>query len=123
MSSNDLLWPGACPNRAADPAPGRIAMRRLLFGSVVLAIALACSDSIGPRSAPVPASQLHIVVQAVAAPPLLTDSVSFYALLGQDREVRKYYQGAAPGSAGSEILRFKWPGNGLLLRPSGARVR
>ena len=94
-------------------------MRRLFFGSVVLAIALACSDSIGPRWAPRPASQLHIVVQAVAAPPLLTDSVSFYALLGQDREVRMYYQGAAPGVAGDEFLRFKVPGDGLLLRPDG----
>jgi len=94
-------------------------MRRLFFGSVVLAIALACSDSIGPRSAPVPASRLHIVVQAVAAPPLLTDSVSFYALLGQDREVRMYYQGATPATAGDEFLRFKVPGDGLFLRPDG----
>src|SRR5438105_703845 len=94
-------------------------MRRLFVGFVVLAIAFACSDTSSPATTPVPASQLHIVAQGASAPPLLTDSVSFYAVWGQDREVRMYYQGAAPGVSGEEMLRFKVPGDGLLRRPNG----
>jgi len=94
-------------------------MRRLFVGFVVLAIALACSDTSGPMTTPVPPSRLHIVAQGASAPPLLTDSVSFYAVWGQDREVRMYYQGATPGVPGEEMLRFKVPGDGLLRRPDG----
>jgi hypothetical protein len=94
-------------------------MRRLFVGFVVLAIALACSDAIGPATTPVPTSQLHVVAQGATAPPLYADSVSFYAVSGQDREVRMYYQGATPGVPGDEVLRFKVPGDGLLRRPDG----
>ena len=95
-------------------------MRRLFFGLAALAIALACSDS-GPNvPPPVPNSQLQIVLQDTAAPPLLADSVAFYAVLGQDREVRMYYQGASPSDTGDEFLRFKVPGDGLLRRPDGS---
>ena len=94
-------------------------MRRLFVGFVVLAIAFACSDTSAPVATPVPASQLHIVAQGASAPPLYADSVSFYAVWGQDREVRMYYQGATPGVRGDEMLRFKVPGDGLLRRPDG----
>src|SRR5437879_6712029 len=97
-------------------------MRRLFVGFVVLAIALACSDTSGPVTTPVPTSQLHIVAQGATAPPLYTDSVSFYAVSGQDREVRRYYQGATPGVPGEEILRFKVAGDGVLRRPAGTEV-
>jgi len=96
-------------------------MRRLFLGLAAVAIAVACSDSSGPNpAAPVPNSQLHIVLQGSSAPPLLADSASFYAVLGQDRELRMYYQGAAPGVAGQEFPRFRVPGDGLLSRPDGS---
>jgi hypothetical protein len=96
-------------------------MRRLFFGLVALAIAAACSNSSGPNPPPpVPNSQLHIVLQDTAAPPLLADSASFYAMAGQDRELRMYYQGASPSDTGQEFLRFKVPGDGLLRRPDGS---
>jgi len=94
-------------------------MRPLFVGFVVLAIALACSDTSGPVTTPVPTSQLHFVALGQSAPPLYADSVSFYAIMGQDREVRMYYQGATPGDRGDEVLRFKVPGDGLLRRPDG----
>src|SRR5436189_3158780 len=94
-------------------------MRRLFVGFVVLAIALACSDTSAPVATAVPTSRLHIVAQSASAPPLYADSVSFYAVVGQDREVRMYYQGATPGVRGDEMLRFKVPGDGLLRRPDG----
>src|SRR5438128_10290861 len=98
-------------------------MRRLFVGFVVLAIAFACSDTSAPVATPVPASQLHIVAQGASAPPLYADSVSFYAVWGQDREVRMYYQGATPGVRGDEMLRFKVPGDGLLRRPDGSEFQ
>src|SRR2546421_8972633 len=85
------------------PARGRIGMRRLFVGFVVLAIAFACSDTSAPVATPVPASQLHIVAQGASAPPLYADSVSFYAVWGQDREVRMYYQGATPGDTSAPL--------------------
>jgi hypothetical protein len=94
-------------------------MRRLFIGFVVLAIAFACGDPSGPVKTPVPSSQLRIVAQGVTAPPLYADSVSFYAVVGQDREVRMYYQGATPGVPGDELLRFRAPGDALLRRPDG----
>jgi len=94
-------------------------MRRLFVGFVVLAIALACSDTSAPVTTRLPMSQLHIVAQGASAPPLYADSVSFYAVLGRDREVRMYYLGATPGARGEECLRFKVPGDGLLRRPDG----
>jgi hypothetical protein len=98
-------------------------MRRLFCGLVAVAIVVACSDLSSPppnQAAPVPNSQLHIVLQSSSAPPLLVDSASFYAVMGQDREVRMYYQGAAPGVTGQEFLRLKVPGDGLLSRPDGS---
>lgn len=94
-------------------------MRRLLFGLAALAMALACSDSSSPPQ-PVPTSQLNIVLQGPNAPPLLTDSASFYAVAGEDSELRMFYQGAIPGDTGEEFLRFKVPSDGLLRRPDGS---
>src|SRR6266850_2261911 len=100
---------------------GKAPMRRLFLGLVALAIGAACSNSSGPNPPPpVPNSQLHIVLQDTAAPPLLADSASFYAVVGQDRELRMYYQGALPSDTGDEFLRFKVPGDGLLRRPDGS---
>jgi hypothetical protein len=96
-------------------------MRRLFFGLVAVAIVAACSNASGPVQTPgVPNSQLHIVLQDSSAPPLLADTASFFAVLGQDRELRMYYQGAAPGVAGEEFLRLKVPSGGLLSRPDGS---
>jgi hypothetical protein len=96
-------------------------MRRLVCHLAPLALVAACSSSSGPTpAAPVPNSQLHVVLQDSLAHPLLADSVAFYALVGQDREVRMYYQGVAPGDTGQELLRFKVPGDGLLSRPDGS---
>jgi len=93
-------------------------MRRLMLGIVVLVLAIACGDSSGPPQ-PVPTSELHFVQQGLTAPPLLSDTASFYAVAGQDRELRMYYEGAFPGDTGEEFLRFKVPGDGLRRRPDG----
>ena len=87
-----------------------------------LAAVVGCTDATSPSTPPVtttPNSQLHIVAQDTTAPVLLSDSVSFYAVAGQGRQVRMYYQGAAPGDTGETLLEFEVPGDGLLKKPDG----
>jgi hypothetical protein len=90
-------------------------MRRLCLEVLVAALvaAIACHDSSGPRP-PVPGSQLHFLVQAPTAPPLAALRDSFWAKVGQDRDVRLLYQ------TGQEFLRFEVPSNGLFLKPDGS---
>lgn len=92
-------------------------MRRLVW---VLAAGLfaACTDNNGPGG--VPAAQLHIVLQDSAAPPLVTPTDSFWAKVGDGRELRMFYQGASPADSGEEFLRFEVPGDGLYRKPDGS---
>src|SRR5256886_8901563 len=92
-------------------------MRPLFFGLTTLTL-LACGDSTGPAG--VPDSQLHIVVQDPLAPPLYAQQDTFWAHVGQDRELRMYYQGATPTQTGDEFLRFEVPGSGLFRKPDGS---
>lgn len=90
-------------------------MRRLIRG-LVLALLAACSDNAGPTSQapPVPESQLHFVRQDPTAPPPAVLRDSFYAKVGENRELRLDYQG------GTEFFRFEVPSDGLFRRPGGA---
>jgi hypothetical protein len=96
-------------------------MRRLKVGLLALAIAIACSDPSGPTPPPpVPTSQLHFVLRDTTAPPLFRDTASFYAMAGEDREVRLYYQGATPADTGEEYLRFEVRNGALYRKPDGS---
>lgn len=90
---------------------------------LLLAAVVGCTDATtSPSTPPVtttPNSQLHVVAQDTSAPPLLSDSVSFYAVAGQGRQIKMYYQGAAPGDTGETLLEFEVPGDGLLKKPDG----
>jgi len=94
-------------------------MRRnaVLAGALVLLL-LGCGDNPPPTG--VPEAQLTIVRQDTLAPPLLTNQASFWAKVGDGREVRLFYQGAAPGDTGDEYLRFEVPGDGLYRKPDGS---
>jgi hypothetical protein len=88
----------------------------------MLAAVVGCTDATtSPSTPPVttPNSQLHIVAQDTTAPAVLNDSVSFYAVAGQGRQVKMYYQGAAPGDTGETLLEFEIPGDGLQQKPDG----
>lgn len=91
-------------------------MRRILWICSAVAL-LSCSDSTAPG---VPAAQLHIVRQDLAAPPLLATRDSFWAKVGDGRELRLNYQGATPADTGEEFLRFEVPGDALLRKPDGS---
>jgi hypothetical protein len=90
-------------------------MTRALCLVAALALA-ACNDSSGPGGV----TQLSIIRQGAAAPPLLATRDSFWAKVGDGREVRLFYQGAAPGDTGEEFLRFEVPGDGLYRKPNGS---
>lgn len=92
-------------------------MKRLvpLFAAVAV---IACSDNAGPGG--VDDLSLSFIEQAGTAPPLLATRDSFYARVGSEREVRLFYQGAAPGDTGGEFMRFKVPSTGLYRKPDGS---
>ena len=92
-------------------------MRRLIL-ALSAVVCLCCSDSTGPAS--VPDAQLHIVVQDASAPPLVTARDSFWAKVGDGRELHLRYRGANPADTGQEFLRFEVPGDGLLRKPDGS---
>jgi hypothetical protein len=88
----------------------------VMAGALVLVL-LGCGDNTGPVG--VPDAQLTIVRQDTLAPPLLTTTASFWAKVGDGREVRLNYQAAVPGDTGEEYLRFEVPGDGLYRKPNG----
>jgi hypothetical protein len=96
-------------------------MRYFMVAAVAVASipAAACTDSTSPPK-PVPESQLHFVLQDSTSPPLLADSVSGYAVVGQDRVLTLYYQGTLPGDTGEAFLEFEVPASGLLRHPDGS---
>lgn len=94
-------------------------MRRktVLAGALTLAL-LACGDNTGPAG--VPDAQLTIVRQDTLAPPLVTNQASFWAKVGDGRELHLNYQGSTPADTGEEFLRFEVPGDGLYRKPDGS---
>ena len=92
-------------------------MRPLIIG-LAMVLGTACTDTNSPAP-PVPTAQLHFVAQDAAAPPLYTDTASFYAKVGDGREVHLYYQDAL-GGIGEEFVRFEVPGDALLRKPDGS---
>lgn len=91
-------------------------MRRLLLICSAAAL-LSCTDSTAPG---VPNADLHIVRQDVTAPPLVAARDSFWAKVGDGRELHLNYQGATPADTGEEFLRLEVPGDALLRKPDGS---
>lgn len=79
----------------------------------VAAVALvACTDNAGPGG--VEEARLSIVRQDTLAPPLVVTRDSFWAKVGDGRELRMFYQG------GDEFLRFEVSDDGLYRKPDGS---
>ena len=87
------------------------------IGILALAALAACGgDSTGPNTITKPASDLHFLRLSATAPQLQSTVVSFYAVKGQDREVRVRFQN------GEDYLRFRVFANSLQLRPEGSPI-
>jgi hypothetical protein len=101
-------------------------MRRtvLMFLSAgALAVAACGDDSDGAPSpddpgSTRPPSELSILRLAAEAPPLFQNSVTFWAVRGDDREGRLYFSDGQ-GQPGEEYVRLKIDASSLLARPDG----
>ena len=93
----------------------------LCWAMAFVAVAVtACSESTAPspNTAPRSPAELNILKLAQTAPPLWNPTISFYAIRGEDREGRIFFQDAT-GGQGDEYLRLKIDGASLLARPDG----
>jgi hypothetical protein len=79
----------------------------------------ACSDSTNPGDTSKPPGQLTVVRLAPTSLPLFNSPDSFYAVKGQDRELRIDFQDPATGGPGEEFLRLRVRSGSLLSRPDG----
>ncbi len=95
----------------------RVGFKSLLLTGT-LAIAVACSDSAGPGNGggPKRLDSLNILHFAQGAPPLAEDSVSFYAVYGEEREGKIMLAGNA---GDEEFLSFKVDDLSLLRDSTG----
>jgi len=95
---------------------------RYLLLVAPLAVLLACSDSSGPDDpGPRPPADLNIVELADDAPPLYNPDISFYAVKGENREGRIFFQDDQ-GGPGEEYLRLKVDAPTLQARPDGSLI-
>ena len=107
----------------------RPALHRVLratAAALLLTAAAACADDDAtsppvdlPPGSSVPASQLNFVPVGRNTPALATTTTSFWARVGDNREVRLYYRPRAGRNDSTEYLRFRVKNKSLLRRPDG----
>lgn len=99
--------------------------RRILAGLAMLAAGvLACSDSSAPggNGNIRPPSELNVLRLALTAPPLFTDTVSFWARYDEDTEAKILFADSLdPQQPGDEFLTFKVDKYALFQRPDGSQ--
>jgi hypothetical protein len=90
-----------------------------LLCAVLAGLILSCSDSSEPDAGDSKdPAQLNIIRLADTSPPLLNAVDSFYAVRGEDREVRIFFADVE-GGEGEEYLRLRINARSLLARPDG----
>jgi hypothetical protein len=93
-----------------------------LLCAAVAALTLSCSDSSGPgQGDSKDPAQLNIIRLADTSPPLFNAVDSFYAVRGEDRELRIFFADIE-GKEGEEYLRLKINAQSLLARPDGTPI-
>jgi hypothetical protein len=116
--------------RNAEPRASRgrlpaVAMALFVMGALGLVQGCGGDDPTGLAPAPVPpgttvpTSGLTFVPLGRNTPALRDTSASFWARVGDDREVRLYYLPRAGQSDSTEYLRFRVRDESLLRRPDG----
>jgi hypothetical protein len=88
---------------------------------LLLAGMAACSDSTSPGDGNTPPGDLNIIHLSSASPALLNPEQSFYAVNGEDREVRISFQDAA-GGEGEEFFRLRVRPGSLQANPDGSPI-
>ena len=82
----------------------------------VAALAACGGDSTGPAVNTKPTTDLHFLRLSATAPQLQSTVVSFYAVKGQDREIRVRF------TNGEDFLRFRVFASSLEKRPDGSAI-
>jgi hypothetical protein len=98
--------------------------RAVTAGLAALAagLALSCSDGGGPSDGGTrPPAELNVVHVAPSSTPLFSAVDSFYAVKGEDREVRLYFEDAL-GGRGEEYLRLRVRPGSLDALPDGTPI-
>jgi hypothetical protein len=88
--------------------------------TAVLALS-ACGGSTSPDLG-VPESSLHFLSPNSGAPALVSDTVRFYAVVGQDRLASLYYQPVNGLGDSVQFLAFDVPANARIQQPDGTPV-
>lgn len=96
-------------------------MRRMAMVALAMALA-ACDDSTGTNVVQRNESDLVFLRARAGAPPLAQTTATFYAVRGQERELRMYFRPAAGQTDSSEFLRFKVSDGTTLTLPGGIPV-
>jgi len=86
---------------------------------IAAAAALGCGSSTEPRTTERPANELNVLAR-VSAPALVSNTVSFYAKKGENREAVLVYSGSSSGGGGAEFMRLKIDAKSLDRRPDGS---
>ena len=88
--------------------------------TLMLLAGLACESTTETDPTELPEERLSFVRQSPLAPPLVATRDSFWAKVGDGRDMELYYQGETPADSGEEFLRFEVPGDALYRRPDGS---
>lgn len=95
-------------------------MSRVLFAS--LALLAACEHSPSGGGGGVETGDLVFLRASSSAPPVAAVHAEFWAVQGENREVRIRYQPRAGQSQGEDLLRFRVSGNTRMRRPDGTAL-
>ena len=102
--------------------------RRLALAGALVVLA-ACGDATEPGPDPVPPGDttrveedLRFLQAAADAPPLERTTASFYAVRGDNSELRIHYQPRLGDDSGDEFLRFEVRGESLRQHPDGSPI-
>lgn len=96
-------------------------MRRLTVLLAAAALA-ACDDSTGARVVQRPEAELAFLRPAADAPPLAQIAATFWAVRGEDREVRLSYRPRQGETDSTDFLRFRVRDETLLELPGGLPI-
>lgn len=96
-------------------------MRRVVLVLAAAAVA-GCNDSTGTRVVQRNESDLSFLRTAADAPPLASLGASFWAVRGEDRELRLSYRPRLGNTDSTEFLRLRIRDGSLLNLPSGLPI-
>lgn len=95
-------------------------LRAATAALLLFAVAGCSDDPAGPETRT--DTQLNVVLQAPTTPLLTTTVKSFWAVRGEDREIRLFYRPIVGTSDSTEYLRLRIESEALLARPNGTPI-